>query len=123
MLNILVVAQNLFFLPRIVNVANPYQYSVKRAESVSRFWSEYSSESTALVLVDLAGDKNIWTKVITDLVNAGQPRPRIVGFGPHSDVEILEFASNLGCDKVLTRGEFSASLSKIVESKGAVARN
>ena len=123
MLNILVVAQNLFFLPRIVNVAAPYQYGVKRAESVSRFWNEYSPESTALVLVDLAGDRKIWTNVITGLVGASHPRPRIVGFGPHSDVEVLEFASNLGCDKVLTRGEFSASLSKIVESKGAVARN
>ncbi len=123
MLNILVVAQNLFFLPRIANVAAPHRYGVKQADSVPRFWAEYAPENTALVFVDLAGDSDIWTEVVSRLVDGGDPRPKIVAFGPHSDVAVLQLATELGCDKVLTRGEFSASLSELIESQGASARN
>ena len=37
----------------------------------------------------------------------------------HADTESLDLARELGCDAVLTKGEFSSGLRRIVETEGA----
>ena len=116
---VLVVGQNLFFLPRIQNVAAPVGFEVRRVATESTFWDNYREAKPALVLVDLEGDRDTWTRVVEGLGAQGEPRPNIVAFGPHADVAVLELARKLGCDAVLTKGEFSDALQQIVESRGA----
>ena len=116
---ILVLGQNLFFLPRIQNVADPLGFEVKRAANDAGFWDSYRGVEPALVLVDLEGDQATWASVVRDLHAQPQPRPKIVAFGPHADVAALELARELGCDAVLTKGEFSSNLHQIVKSRGA----
>ena len=117
---VLVVGQNLFFLPRIQNVAAPLGYEVRRTATESSLWDNYHESVPVLVLVDLEGDKDTWTTVVQGLQKLEEPRPKIVAFGPHADVAALELARKLGCDRVLTKGEFSSSLQQIIESRGAV---
>ena len=64
---ILVVGRNLFFLPRIQNVASPSGYEVKLTATAPKFWETYDEGDTALVLVDLEGDKDTWTAVVRGL--------------------------------------------------------
>ena len=116
---ILVVGQNLFFLPRIQNVAGPSGYEVRLTDSAPTFWNLYDEGEVALVLVDLEGDKNTWASVIRGLRERASPVSRVVAFGPHADAATLEVARELGCDAVLTKGEFSDALRKIVETEGA----
>jgi CheY-like chemotaxis protein len=116
---ILVLGQNLFFLPRIQNVADPLGYHARRATDEAGFWDSYREVTPALILVDLEGDRATWTGVVQDLRAQPQPRPKIVAFGPHADVAALKLARELGCDTVLTKGEFSSSLQQIVQSQGA----
>ena len=116
---ILVLGQNLFFLPRIQNVADPLGFEVKRAADEAGFWGSYREVKPALILVDLEGDQATWTSVVRDLRAQPHPRPKIVAFGPHADLAALELARELGCDAVLTKGEFSSKLHQIVESRGA----
>ena len=116
---ILVVGRNLFFLPRIQNVATPSGYDVKLTSTSPEFWEAYDVGGVALVLVDLEGDKDTWTAVVRGLRERDPPTSRVVAFGPHADVETLDLARELGCDAVLTKGEFSGGLRKIVETEGA----
>ena len=120
---ILVVSQNLFFLPRIQNVAGPSGYEVRLADSATKFWELHNEGNVALVLVDLEGNSNTWSSVVQKLRESTSPVSRIVAFGPHADVETLETARGLGCDAVLTKGQFSNAIRKIVETEGAEVKD
>ena len=116
---ILVVGRNLFFLPRIHNVAEPSGYDVKLTATAAEFWEAYDEGDIPLVLVDLEGDKDTWTSVVRGLRDRVPAMSRVVAFGPHADIESLDLAKKLGCDAALTKGEFSGALRKIVETEGA----
>ena len=74
---ILVVGRNLFFLPRIQNVASPSGYDVRLTSTDSEFWEAYDGGGIPLVLVDLEGDKDTWTAVVRGL------RERRIGRSNH----------------------------------------
>ena len=116
---VLVVGRNLFFLPRIQNVARPSGYDVRLASTAPDFWEVFDERDVSLVLVDLEGDKDTWTAVVRGLRERVPPIPRVVAFGPHADTETLDLAKELGCDAVLTKGEFSTAIRKIIETEGA----
>ena len=116
---ILVVGRNLFFLPRIQNVASPSGYDVKLTSTEAEFLEAYEKGDTPLVLVDLEGDKDTWTGVVRGLRERASPTAKVVAFGPHTEVATLGLARELGCDAVLTKGEFSGALKTIVETEGA----
>ena len=112
---IILVAQDLFFLPRVYNAAAPQGYEVMQAQTAGRFCDLYGEGRTALVLVDLAGDAAEWQAVVERL-SGEAGRPRIVAFGNHADEEALEEAVALGCDSAISNAELSRGIVKIVES-------
>ena len=112
---IILVAQDLFFLPRVYNAAAPQGYEVMQAQTGKRFHDVYGEGRTALVLVDLAGDAGEWRAVVERL-SGEAGRPRIVAFGNHADEEALQEAVALGCDAALSNAELSRDMVKIVES-------
>ena len=113
---VLLVGQNLFFLGRVENLAEPLGYQVRRATSERAFWRNYNGETTALVLVDLEGDADAWSKVLEGIGQQERSGVKLVAFGPHEDVASLERARDLGCDLVLSKGEFNRDLPQIIES-------
>jgi CheY-like chemotaxis protein len=115
---ILLVGQNLFFLGRIENLAEPLGYEVHHATTELAFWDTYGSGQVALILVDLEGDESIWSKVLGGTHQQEVERVKVVGFGPHENVTLLERARDLGCDLVLNKGEFNRDLPKIIEGRG-----
>ena len=112
---IILVAQDLFFLPRVYNAAAPQGYEVMQAQTADRFRALYGEGRTALVLVDLAGDAGEWRAVV-DRLSGEAGRPRIVAFGNHADEEALEEAVAVGCDSAISNAELSRDIVKIVES-------
>ena len=113
---VLLVGQNLFFLGRVEALAEPLGYEVQRANTESIFWDRYASRRPALILVDLEGDQSIWSNVLEHIDHQEAGGVKVVAFGPHENVAMLERARNLGCDLVLNKGEFNRDLSKIIES-------
>jgi len=113
---IVLVGQNLFFLGRIETQAEPFGYEVQWAKTRSAFKEHSSNRQPALILVDLEGDESIWTGVLEDVGHGEAGGVKIVAFGPHEDVDLLDRARNLGCDLVLNKGEFNRDLSKMLES-------
>ena len=112
---VLLIGQNLFFLGRVEAVAEPLGYEVQRATTESVFWEFYASRRPALVLLDLEGDESIWSKVLENIDHQEAGGVKLVAFGPHENVAMLERARNLGCDLVLNKGEFNRDLPKIIE--------
>ena len=118
---IILVAQDLFFLPRVYNAAAPQGYEVVQAQTAGRFDDLYAEGRTALVLVDLAGDTGEWHAVVGQL-SSEAGRPRIVAFGNHADEESLEQAVALGCDSAVSNAELSRDIAMIVGSLEQHAR-
>jgi DNA-binding NarL/FixJ family response regulator len=116
---VLLVGQNLFFLGRVENLAEPLGYQVRRATSERAFWNHCRAGTPALVLVDLEGDSDVWSQVLESIGQQQEPPGyKIVAFGPHEDVATMERARNLGCDLALSKGEFNRDLPKIIEALG-----
>lgn len=119
---IILLGQNLFFQGRIETVAEPLGYSVRQAHTEADFWDNYAEGETELVLVDLEGDADTWSSVLTGLgQRAAQGEAadlRIVAFGPHEDLASMERAAVLGAQQTLNKGRFSATLGEIVGGGG-----
>ncbi len=112
---VLLVGQNLFFLGRVEAQAEPLGYEVQWATTQSAFWESYASRRPALILVDLEGDESIWSGVLEDIGPQESGGVKVVAFGPHENVAMLDRARNLGCGLVLNKGEFNRDLPKIIE--------
>ena len=113
---VVLVGQNLFFLGRVEALAEPLGYDVQWATTESVFWKFYASCRPALVLVDLEGNESIWSNVLENIDHPEDGGVKLVAFGPHENVAMLERAKNLGCGLVLNKGEFNRDLLKIIES-------
>lgn len=111
---VLLVGQNLFFLGRVETLADPLGYEVLRAATESAFWDSYGSRQLALILVDLDGDESVWSKVLEGLGQQERGGAKVVAFGPHENMALLERAKVLGCDLALSRGEFNRDLLKFL---------
>ena len=118
--NIVVIAQDLFFLPRIQNIAKPYGYNVVRTADLESFKKTYLEENFCLILIDLEGSPEVWKKILAFLSNQINEL-NIIGYGHHSDKNMLAKAEKLGCDIALTKAQFSRDLIEIVRSQGQSA--
>ena len=118
---IILVAQDLFLLPRVYNAAAPQGYEVAQAQTADRFHELYGEGRTALVLVDLSGDTGEWHTVVGRLPREAG-RPRIIAFGNHADEDALNDAVARGCDSALSNAELSRDIVKIIESLEQPAR-
>ena len=112
---IFLVGQNLFFLGRVEAQTEPLGYEVQWATSHSAFLEKYANRRPTLILVDLEGDESIWTSVLEGINYQKPEGVKVVAFGPHEDIDMLERARNLGCDLVLNKGEFNRDLPKILD--------
>ena len=111
---VLVVTTNLFFLPRIQNIAAPSGCDTRQVMTVDRLDEEMAEGETVLVLVDLEADADFWGDAVRVVLASGEGRPQVVGYGGHTNTVMLQRAEEVGCDLVLTKGQFSRDLGKLI---------
>jgi len=117
---IVLVGQNLFFLGRVESLAESQGYETLRATTETAFWNHFNAQKPALVLVDLEGDEDTWSKVLEG-VHFQKDGIKVIAFGPHENTAALEQARQSGCDLALSKGELNRDLPKIIE--GLTANN
>lgn len=111
---IVLVGQNLFFLGRVESLAQSQGYETLRATTEPAFWTHFNAKKPALVLVDLEGDGDTWSKVLEGM-HSKKTGIKVIAFGPHENTEALDQARQLGCDLALSKGEFNRDLPRIIE--------
>lgn len=110
---IVLVGQNLFFLGRVESLAESQGYETLRATTEIAFWNHFNAQKPALVLIDLEGDGETWSKVLEG-VHSQKDGIKVVAFGPHENTAALEQARQSGCDLALSKGELNRDLPQII---------
>ena len=88
------------------------------------FENAFHQDQTAAVIVDLEGDEDTWIAVLEVLQSQdSDDATKIIAYGPHEDVEGQERARTLGCDPVLTKGQFSRDLQQLMRDVASGVSN
>ena len=82
--------------------------------TVDRLHEEMGDGETVLVLVDLEAGPELWGEAVKTVLASGDGRPQVVGYGGHTNTVMLQRAEEVGCDLVLTKGQFSRDLAKLI---------
>ena len=119
---VLVLSDNLFFMPRIEAAAESAGMETVQCHSGKGLLEAAEGRETPLVLVDLEMDETVWAEalaVINGLTTAS--RPLVVAYGPHGEPQTLRKARELGSDAVLIKRDFSERLPELLETRGRAA--
>jgi CheY-like chemotaxis protein len=138
---ILAFCDDLFFIPRLEDVARTLGYKLKSVEKPSDLGLEIKAQEReivlteplngpdadlvkhlvtqrpALILVDTACRSVPWRRWVQILkTSAATLRIPIVAFGSHVEKDVLETARKVGADLVVSRGKMQNSLDEIIQT-------
>ena len=88
-------------------------FTLRTAFDVATLLSHIRTEPASLVVIDLGTPRIDPAQLVSELRLSGGEGLRILAFGPHVHEQKLAAARAAGCDEVLTRGQFHASLDRI----------
>lgn len=114
---VILAIEDLLFISKITTVLQrlgiTYAYAI---DSLNELESKVSDSAPLLLLLDLAISKYDAVEAIRILkAEEATKSVSILAYTGHTSVEVLQKARDAGADKVLTKGEFSANLPKLVE--------
>lgn len=99
----LVISTDLLFADSLCQRARLQGKSLEM-RSFERVSQEASSEAISLILIDLSSLSGAVAEAILSLKTIF-PAAKLIAFGPHVHLPLLEAATAAGCDEVLTRGQ------------------
>ena len=114
MTTLLLLSNNLMFLPRIQQAAGS-TVSIVRASNLDRLKDLISESPIDIVVADLEYDQDFWHKALQLFQENRDLNPKMIAYGPHEDTNSMELARSLGCDPVLAKGAFVNNLKSILE--------
>jgi DNA-binding NarL/FixJ family response regulator len=104
-----IVCDDLIFVSKVQGVARAHGLAVVPAKTADAAATHAKAIAAKAVLIDLHVPGLEMVSFLTALTNNGT-RPFVVGFGSHVDVKTLKAARSAGCDLVMPRSQFVASL-------------
>ena len=110
---VLLISNNIMFLPRIKNAVEP-NVDVKRTSQLSELKDSLINSNVTCVIVDLEYNQEIWEEAIKYVRQTVDVSPRIVAYGPHEDESSMNLAKSLGCDAVTPKGVFNSRMKNII---------
>ena len=114
MTTLLLLSNNLMFLPRIQQAAGS-TVSIVRASNLDRLTELISEGNKDIVVADLEYDQDFWHKALQLFQENQNLNPKMIAYGPHEDTNSMELARSLGCDPVLAKGAFVNNLKNILK--------
>ena len=112
-MTILLLSRDLLFPSRVRAAAEQLGRELMTVRNPEQLTDRLGNPGTTLVLVDLTCP-GLSPTAIRDAARKSGPGPRLVGFGPHVQQELLESARNAGFDQVLGNGEFNQQIGSIL---------
>lgn len=108
---LLLVSHDLFFGSKITGTAQALGLKMQVAGTCAGAVAAVQAGEFQAILLDLT----LPQLQIETLVSAlPTPRPEIVAFGPHVETALFEAARQAGCELVLPRSKFSATLPELL---------
>ncbi len=107
---------DLMFSSKITATANSIGTSVAVVRTMEQLKNELTSHPATTVMIDLEATAVDPIQAITHCVTT-QPKPRIIAFGPHVNVDLLTRASDAGADDVMPRGAFTTNLPQLLSAQ------
>ena len=114
MTTLLLLSNNLMFLPRIQQAAGS-TVTIVRASNLDRLTELISEGDIDIVVADLEYDQDFWHKALQLFQENQNLNPKMIAYGPHEDTNSMELARSLGCDPVLAKGAFVNNLRNILK--------
>ena len=114
MTTLLLLSNNLMFLPRIQQAAGS-TVTIVRASNLDRLTELISEGDIDIVVADLEYDQDFWHKALQLFQENQNLNPKMIAYGPHEDTNSMELARSLGCDPVLAKGAFVNNLKNILK--------
>ena len=109
----LLVSRDLFFTSKVTGTADMLGFEVQVVGDADGALARIAAEPFACVFLDLA-DAGLDVAGFFARLPAGR-RPSVVAFGSHVATARLQAARDAGCDDVLPRSRFSASLPDLLK--------
>lgn len=108
----LLVSRDLFFTSRITGTAAALGMRVETAGDAESAAAKLPAGGYRSVLIDLETPDLDPAAIVAALPT--EDRPAVIAFGAHVHEALLESARAAGCDQVLPRSRFSATLPEIL---------
>lgn len=108
----LLLTRDLMFTSKVTGTAAALGLRIEVLGTTESVHSRAVATKPRAVFLDLACADFDPCEVINQL--AGLPRPYVIAFGSHVDVDRLEAARLAGCDSVMPRSRFSSTLPEIL---------
>lgn len=104
-----ILCDDLIFVSKVQGAARAHGFAVVPAKTADAAATHAKAIAARAVLIDLHTSGLELIPFLAALSVDGV-RPFVVGFGPHVDVKTLKAARSAGCDLVMPRSQFVASL-------------
>jgi CheY-like chemotaxis protein len=108
----LMISQDLFFSSKVTSTANELGFRVVVEGNVVQAVLKVAASKCRCLILDLATPGLKVADLISALPDAN--RPRVIAFGAHVLTAPLQEAREAGCDEVMPRSKFSATLPDIL---------
>lgn len=110
---LLLVCSDLFFSTQLRSAAEQAGWQPRIESSAGSAAARATAETVSAVVVDLELNGLDIGEFVAAL-GAAETRPPVIAFGPHVQERRLRAAAEAGCDRVLSRGQISTSLTQIL---------
>lgn len=112
---IVLVTKDLFFVPTFRTAAEKLGAAVVVALSVdSDKLASLSAEEVAAWIIDLSSVSVAAIPSLVETLDRQFPDARKIAFGPHVQAERLAAAERAGCQQVLSRGQISSQIDRLM---------
>lgn len=108
----LLLTRDLMFTSKVTGTAAALGLRVEVVGTIESLQSRAAATRPRAVFIDLSCADFDPREVINQLADI--PRPCVIAFGSHVDVDRLEAARLAGCDDVMPRSKFSSALPEIL---------
>ena len=112
-MTILLLCRDLVFPSRVKAVAEREGMTLETLRNPQQLVSRLETSDAQLVLIDLTCP-GLNPEELTAAAGNVDPRPQLIGFGPHVKQALLESARDAGFDQVLTNGQFDSQMTEVI---------
>jgi CheY-like chemotaxis protein len=114
-MEIIFLTTDLLFSSRVAGAAARVGLSLRTvAGRTALLGTAATAQADLIVLLDLNSPGVEPADIVPALRAAAHPPRAIIAYGPHVHEECLAAAKAAGCDEVLTRGQFNATMDNVL---------